>query len=138
MARRGAQLPRGRHSVLVRGHVTVLDHHALGLVWIAVNTDLTARRQAQEAQAALASIVQASHEAILAKTLEGIVTSWNPGAERLFGYTAAEMIGGPIEVLIPVDGKDEESGLRARVAQPSGSERSSWRPPGTRRWRRRA
>ena len=103
-------------------NVTVLDHHTLGRVWIVVNTDVTARRQAQEAQVALASIVQASHEAILAKTLDGIVTSWNPGAEKLFGYTAAEMIGGPIEVLIPVDGKDEESGLRARVAQGLGVE----------------
>jgi PAS domain S-box-containing protein len=103
-------------------NITILDHPAFGRVWIAVNTDITTHRQAQEAQAALAAIVQASREAILAKTLDGIVTSWNPGAERLFGYTAAEMIGGPIEVLIPVEGEEEESELRARVARGLGVE----------------
>jgi len=83
---------------------------------ITVFGDIAERKQAQEAQSRLASLVQASREAILGKTLDGIVTSWNPGAEALFRYSAAEMIGRPIEVLIPAEGRDTEARLRARVA----------------------
>jgi PAS domain S-box-containing protein len=97
--------------------VTPLDHSKFGPAWIAVNTDITARKHSQDAQARLASIVQASREAILGKTLDGVVTSWNRGAETLFGYTAAEMIGGAIEVLVPPEGRDEEASLRGRVAR---------------------
>jgi PAS domain S-box-containing protein len=97
--------------------VTPLDHSKFGPVWIAVNTDITARKHSQDAQARLASIVQASSEAILGKTLDGVVTSWNRGAETVFGYTAAEMIGGAIEVLVPPEGRDEEASLRGRVAR---------------------
>ncbi|HEX8769230.1 MAG TPA: PAS domain S-box protein [Acidimicrobiales bacterium] len=89
---------------------------------IAVFVDIVARKQAQEAQARLASIVEASSDAILAKTLDGIVTSWNPGAERLFGYSAAEIIGRSIEVLIPKEGVDSEERLRRRVAHGLGVE----------------
>ncbi len=64
-------------------NATAIDHPRFGPVWISVSTDVTARRQALEAQARFASIVQASTEAILAKTLDGVVTSWNPGAETL-------------------------------------------------------
>jgi PAS domain S-box-containing protein len=104
--------------------VNVTTHHLpkFGPVWISVLSDITARRQAQEAQARLASIVQASREAILGKTLDGIVTSWNPGAQVLFGYTAAEMIGASIEVLIAPERRDEETALRGRVARGLGVE----------------
>jgi PAS domain S-box-containing protein len=102
--------------------VTALDHPKFGPTWISVHTDITARRQAQEAQATLASIVQASGEAILSRTLKGVVTSWNPGAEALFGYAAAEMIGGSIEVLIPPEGREEEAMLRARAVSGLGVE----------------
>jgi PAS domain S-box-containing protein len=80
------------------------------------------RKQTQEAQARLASIVQASHEAILGKTLDGIITSWNPGAETLFGYSTDEMIGTPIEVLIPEEDRQTEGQLRERVARGHGVE----------------
>ena len=70
-----------------------------------------------EAQAYLAAIVASSHDAIVSKTLEGIVTTWNAGAERMFGYTAEEMIGQPILRLIPPELHEEETrilqGLKA-------------------------
>ena len=97
-------------------NVTAFDHPTFGPAWIAVNTDITARRLAEEARASLASIVQASRDAILAKTPEGIVTSWNRGAEELFGYTAAEMVGASIDVLVPPNRRNEEEELRARLA----------------------
>jgi PAS domain S-box-containing protein len=95
--------------------VTTRDLPKFGPVWITVLSDITDRREAHEAQARLASIVQASREAILAKTPQGIVTSWNPGAQALFGYTASEMIGSSIEALIPPERRKEEMDLRERA-----------------------
>lgn len=65
--------------------------------------------------ARLAAIVQSSDDAIIGKDLNGVVWSWNAGAERMFGYTAEEMIGKPITVLIPADRPDEEIGILARL-----------------------
>jgi PAS domain S-box-containing protein len=97
--------------------VTALDQSKFGPAWIAVNTDITARKHSQDAQARLASIVQASREAILGETLDGVVTSWNREAQTLFGYPAPEIIGCAIEVLVPPEGRDEEASLRGRVAR---------------------
>ena len=63
----------------------------------------------------LVAIVESSDDAIVGKTLEGIVTSWNNGAERLFGYRAEEMIGQPIRRLIPADIQPEEDFILARI-----------------------
>jgi PAS domain S-box-containing protein len=63
----------------------------------------------------LAAIVASSDDAIISKDLDGIVTSWNQGAERLFGYTAEEIVGEPVLVLIPVDRHDEEPGILERI-----------------------
>lgn len=63
----------------------------------------------------LAAIVQSSEDAIVSKTLEGIVTSWNPGAERLFGYTADEMIGQPIIKILPPERVSEEPVILERI-----------------------
>lgn len=61
----------------------------------------------QDAHAILAAIVESSDDAIVGKTLDGIVVSWNRAAERIFGYTAAEMIGQPIARLVPIDKRDD-------------------------------
>ncbi|MER7008131.1 PAS domain S-box protein [Dactylosporangium sp. NPDC000555] len=68
------------------------------------------------AQSLLASIVQSSHDAIVTTDLDGLVLSWNPGAERLYGYTAGEMIGRSKDVIIPPDRRPDEAGVRVVVA----------------------
>lgn len=65
----------------------------------------------------LAAIVESSNDAIVSKTMAGIVTSWNAGAERLFGYSAQEMLGQPITRLFPADRLDEEPRILARLAR---------------------
>lgn len=75
---------------------------------VLVFRDVTARRRAEEARLQLAAIVQSSDDAILSKTLDGVIRSWNPGAERIFGYTPEEAIGQNITLLIPPDRHDEE------------------------------
>lgn len=66
-------------------------------------------------QGLLAAIVESSDDAIISKTLEGIITSWNSGAERLFGYSAQEAIGKPITMVIPEDRQDEERVILDRL-----------------------
>lgn len=82
---------------------------------VLVFRDVADRRAAQLAAKRLAAIVEGSHDAIIAKDLNGIVTSWNSAAERTFGYTAAEMIGRPSSILFPPDRLDEEELILARV-----------------------
>jgi len=77
--------------------------------------DLNGRERAKQAQAYLAAIVTSSDDAIVSKTLAGIVTSWNAGAQRMFGYTAEEMIGQPILRLIPSELRDEEDRILERI-----------------------
>ena len=72
-------------------------------------------RKALEASAWLAAVVENSDDAIISKTLDGIITTWNRGAERLFGYTSHETIGQPIRMIIPDDRLFEEEGLAAVV-----------------------
>jgi PAS domain S-box-containing protein len=72
-------------------------------------------RIAELAQARLAAIVESADDAIISKTLEGVITSWNKGAERIFGYTAEEAVGRSVTMLIPEDHLDEEPAILARI-----------------------
>ena len=68
-----------------------------------------------EAALRLAAIVNSSDDAIVSKTLEGVVVSWNPTAERMFGWTADEVIGKPITMIIPADRLDEEENVLTQL-----------------------
>jgi PAS domain S-box-containing protein len=72
---------------------------------------------AGRANAWLVAIVQSSDDAIVSKDLDGIVTSWNPAAERIFGYTSAEMVGSSILKIIPDDLYPEEKHILSRIRQ---------------------
>lgn len=74
---------------------------------LAMVSDITERKQAEQTRARLAAVVESSHDAIISKTLDGIVLSWNTGAERIYGYSANEVIGRHISMLVP-DGYEEE------------------------------
>jgi PAS domain S-box-containing protein len=77
----------------------------------------TLRLKADKAIGLLASIVDSSDDAIISKTLDGVISSWNAGAERLFGYTAREAIGRHISMIIPLDRRDEETTIIARLSR---------------------
>src|SRR5262245_49369747 len=77
--------------------------------------EIDQRRKAHLAIGQLGSLVETSADAIVTKDLNGIITSWNGGAERIFGYTADEMIGKPINLLIPEDRPDEEPSILQRI-----------------------
>jgi PAS domain S-box-containing protein len=77
--------------------------------------DVTDRTRVEEAQARLAAIVESSDDAIIGKTLDSQILSWNAGAERLFGYTAGQVIGQPVTLLIPADRQDEERLILERL-----------------------
>jgi PAS domain S-box-containing protein len=77
--------------------------------------DITALKLAQEAQWFLGAIVESADDAIVSKTLNGIITSWNPGAQRLFGYTADEAVGKPVTLLIPEGHHNEEPAILEKL-----------------------
>lgn len=77
--------------------------------------DITARKEAEQSRARLSAIIESSDDAIVSKDLDGIITSWNAGAERLFGYTAAEALGQPVTMLIPQNRLDEEPTVLGKI-----------------------
>ena len=99
---------RGRRRVNDAGQVVRM----FGVV-----TDITERKQAEEERARLAAIVESSGDAIISKDLNGIVWSWNQSAERLFGYSAQEMIGQPITLIIPHERLGEETEFLERLSR---------------------
>ena len=92
-------------------------HDSAGRIVGGINMllEITERKQAEQARAQLAAIVASSADAIISKDLNSIITSWNRGAERLFGYTALEAIGQPVTMLMPSGRLDEEPRILERI-----------------------
>jgi len=108
-----SMMKAGAHDYVMKGNLARLVP--------AVERELNAaalRRERQQAQASkslLAAIVESSDDAILSKTLDGIILSWNQGAQRMYGYTAAEMIGQRVAVLMPPDRVREMAAIHERI-----------------------
>jgi PAS domain S-box-containing protein len=90
------------------------------LEYIGTSMDVTERKRGEQVTRLLAAVVESSHDAIVSKNLDGTITSWNTGAERLFGYAPEEAVGQNITLIIPPDRRDEE---RAIVEQLTRGER---------------
>jgi PAS domain S-box-containing protein len=110
VARDGTERPIADSGAPIRGS----DGRMWGVVL--VFRDQTEERHAQRAQARLASIVESTDDAIISKDLHGRILTWNTGAERLLGYGADEIIGQPVEVIIPPERRDEENDIVSRIA----------------------
>ena len=110
-----AERPDGTRRWFTPYPTPLRDAHGVVVGGINMLVDITERKAAEQAMAHLATIVSSSTDGILSKTLDGIVTSWNTSAERMFGYTAAEIVGQPIYRLIPPELRTEEEGILARL-----------------------
>jgi PAS domain S-box-containing protein len=95
--------------------IRTADGHTVGAVL--VFRDITERRRQEHTVNRLAAIVDASDDAILTKSVDGTITSWNDGAERMFGYSAADAIGRPIMILFPPDRFAEEAEFLRRIGR---------------------
>ena len=104
--------PRGHPLVYVRMRA---NRSLSGQTCQMAVTDITKHKQAEEVTARLAAIVTSSSDAIIGIDLNGIITSWNVGAETLFGYSAGDMVGGPITRLLPSDRQHEEAKIIGRI-----------------------
>jgi PAS domain S-box-containing protein len=109
-----AALHRNGHEFPVELTISALRHGS-GWRFTAFVHDITDRYRASEFQARLATIVEHSADAIVARTRDGRVTAWNPAAEALFGYTAEEMLGQTLDRLLPADRRGEVQELLAVV-----------------------
>ena len=96
----------GRTKYFLNDLTGVVENERLLRVW-GTQRDITERKQAEEARARLAAIVESSEDAIIAKTLEGVITDWNRGAQKIYGYSAEEILGKPINILVPPERPNE-------------------------------
>jgi PAS domain S-box-containing protein len=94
----------------------MLDESGAPVGVVLVFRDVTEHRRDEEAQARLAAIVESSQDAIISKTLDSIIRTWNTGAERLFGYKAEEAVGQPILLIIPPERQNEEQEILSRIS----------------------
>src|ERR1700733_2551764 len=81
----------------------------------ALQSEIADRRRAQEIAERLAAVVESSDDAIISKTLDGTITAWNRGAEKVFGYSSAEAVGQPMALLLPPERAEEEYGILAQI-----------------------
>ncbi|MGD1086512.1 MAG: PAS domain S-box protein, partial [Verrucomicrobiota bacterium] len=106
----------GIHHIAARGK-THRDHGGRAVLMTGLCWDITDLKRAEETRTQLAAIVEGSDDAILSKDLDGSITSWNAGAERLFGYRHEEVMGRSIRLLLPPDRQGEEDSIMARLQE---------------------
>jgi PAS domain S-box-containing protein len=111
------ELPEEGERWLAAVGRVVRDEQSRPVRLIGINSDITSRKRSEVARAQLAAIVANSDDAIISTDLAGNITSWNRGAERLYGYSAAEMTGQPISILAPSDRHEEMLAILERVAR---------------------
>ena len=112
----GAWLRRGGTMIFVRESARAIrDGQGCVIFYDGVIEDITEGKKAEESRRYLASIVESSDDAIFGKNLEGMIQSWNRGAENLYGHTAAEMIGQSVSQLAPPDRLDEIKDILAHI-----------------------
>ena len=111
VARDGTEIPIDDSGAPIRDRAGTIQGTVL------VFRDITERRRAEATERLLASIVASSEDAIISKDLHGVITSWNKGAERLFGYTAAEAIGQPITLIADPEHREDMAEILARIIQ---------------------
>ena len=85
--------------------------------YMAIRADITERKRTEEVRERLAAVVDSSDDAIISKTLDGTITAWNRGAEKVFGYSSAQAVGQPMRILIPPERANEESEILARISR---------------------
>jgi PAS domain S-box-containing protein len=105
----------GEQLVVETRWATVLDERGKVSFILEITRDVTERKRAEEKLLQAAAIVENSDDAIISKDLNGIILSWNPGAERIYGYSAAEVVGKSITMLIPPDRPDEEPHILEQI-----------------------
>ncbi|TIN16584.1 MAG: PAS domain S-box protein, partial [Mesorhizobium sp.] len=110
-----AQRPDGTYLPFLPFPTPLRDEHGELVGAVNMLLDLTDRNRADDAVQHLSAIVESSFDAIVSKDLNGIIKSWNQGAERLFGYSSAEAVGRPVTMLIPHDHQNEEPQIIERI-----------------------
>jgi PAS domain S-box-containing protein len=104
----------GRRTMSLQARQFALPGRSPSMVLLSLH-DITSRKKAEATNTGLAAIVESSDDAILTNDVDGIITSWNGAAHRIFGYAADEIIGKPITLLVPADRRDEEASILERV-----------------------
>ena len=107
------------------GSIYWVDSTIVGLVgadgklhkYVAIRVDITERKRAEEVRERLAAVVESSDDAIIGKTLDGVITTWNHGAEKVFGYSSSEAVGKPMQMLVPPERANEEPDILARIGR---------------------
>jgi len=95
-------------------NVSLLKNHSSPLV-LAMVEDITEKKKLEESRCRQVAIVESSEDAIICKNLDGVITSWNPAAQHLFGYTESEAVGQPVTMLIPPGLQHEEGNILERI-----------------------
>lgn len=102
-------------TIWLYANAVLIQEHGRPTRMLGATMDITQRKRTEEANARLAAIVDSSDDAIVAKTLDGIITSWNRSAERMFGYTEAEAVGRHISLIVPDDRRREQKDVLERL-----------------------